>query len=60
MAVEISLNKSPKCSLFGRKPLADFYSQGVIQILTWMNNYIYFKVWGEITYLFPNFKRATE
>ena len=30
-----------------------FYSHGLILILAWISNDIYYKVWDEITYIFP-------
>ena len=32
-----------------------FYKRELFIITRWINNYIYYKVWDEITYPFPNF-----
>ena len=31
----------------------------MINFTAWMNNYIHYKVWGEITYPFPNSNTCT-
>ena len=33
-----------------------FYQHGLTLIQTWISNYIHYKIWGEITYPFLNFK----
>ena len=40
----------------GRGP---FYSHGLTSTLAWIRNYIYYNVWYEITYPFPNFNGCT-
>ena len=35
------------------------YLHGLTVIPTWMSNYIYHKVWDEITHPFPNFNGCT-
>ena len=35
------------------------YKHTCILILSWISNYINYKVWNEITYLFPNFSSIT-
>ena len=37
--------------------LATFNSHGLTLILTWIDNYINYKMWDEITYPSPNFNR---
>ena len=39
--------------------LGPFYKHGLFLIKEWKSNYIHYKVWGEITWSFPNFNAAT-
>ena len=39
--------------------LGPFYLHGLIWVSAWISNYIHFKVWGEMTYPFPNFNGCT-
>ena len=36
-----------------------FYWHGLTSIPAWLSIYIHFKMWGEITYPFPNFNSCT-
>ena len=36
-----------------------FYEHGLTLIRAWISNYIQYKVWGEITYPFPDFNGCT-
>ena len=51
------------CRGYIYKLLADsrgtFYLHGLILIPAWISNHTPNKVWGEITYLFPNFNGCT-
>ena len=40
--------------------LGPFYQYGLTLIPAWISNYIYNKVWDEITYQFLNFNGATD
>ena len=35
------------------------YEHGLTVILAWISNYIHYKIWNEVTYLFANFNGAT-
>ena len=39
-------------------PRGPFYEQSLTLIPAWISNYIHYKVWVKITYLFPNFNRC--
>ena len=40
----------------GGEARGPFYLHGLALIPAWVNNYIHYNVWDEITYPFPNFK----
>ena len=40
-------------------PWGPFYWDDLTLISAWISNHIHYKVWGEITYPFPNFNGAT-
>ena len=40
-------------------PLQPFCQRDLTEIHTWINNYIHYKVWDEMTYPFPNFNGCT-